>query len=932
MRGRRGVLHLSIAAMVFTAALAQANSASVRAASGSGASGTVAVGGYTRHVVPPPTKLAPGAGVPTVRRPRTPTQALTTTPATWSEVGPQLIDTNGTDPEKYAAGRVLSLASTKPDTNNQYTLYSGTADGGVWKSADAGLDWTPLTDTQLNSLVIGALAVDPSTNSTVYAGTGDAANSNEFFGYGFYKSTNSGATWTQYNNDAIGKDLFTGRAVSAIAVDPTNSNRVYAALVDGQTGSDVGVLVSTSGGQTWTEYTGTGTLDGKPVSDLTIDAKGNLYAAVVDSGKASVYYSNKQGTSWTLVSTGLPTSGVALVKIALKPSTAGSAQDSQTVYAAVGGSSRYLIGVYRTDTGGTDTGGMGGWSIIGTPPTVGTTTPPSTVDPTKPCPTSQPTPPVVPDYFSTSPDNTGTCEQAGQAENNLNLTADGDALYLGRIDIMKTNDANSPQPQWYNLTNGYFQKCPDTTPPTTPPYDGTTARQCGVVSHVDQHVALAVPTSPTSTVFVGNDGGVYQTPDAGRTFVNANGAAGATKTTPDGSGIGPNPLRDTQYYAGAITADRTRILGGTQDNGTTYSVDSGATHKEVIGGDGFFDAIDTANNYLYGENPNAKIYRGSFDGATFTKVRPSNASAAFSAPLVIDPTTPTILYSGEDQVYRTANSGANWTNIGPANSTGKITAMTLSPPATMYVGYTTQHLDANGNLTSTTGTVWVSQNVQGTTPTWAQLGTVSDSISGLAVDPNDSTVVYVSVNSYQATASQHLYRGSSVGGAFTDISTTLPNVPFQSVTVDPVNHQTVYAGGYRGVYRSTDGGSNWTQFGANLPNAEVYYLLPVSGTLYAFTHGRGIWKVSINGAPTAAHVSLFTAQQTGRQLNFTWTVRAASGVIGFSLYAGTHRLNQRPIVTHRSSLYRYTARWAGHGPYTLHLIMRNGQVLTVGAQ
>ncbi len=462
MHGRRGVLHLSIAAMVFTAALTQANSASVRAASGSGASGTVAAGGYTRHVEPPPTKLAPGAGVPTLRRPRTQTQALTTTSAPWSEVGPQLIDTNGTDPEKYAAGRVLSLASTKPDTNNQYTLYSGTADGGVWKSADAGLDWTPLTDTQLNSLIVGALAVDPSNNATVYAGTGDAADPVSFFGYGFYKSTDSGATWTQYNNDANGNDLFTGRAVSAIAVDPTiNSNLVYAALVDGQTGKNVGVLVSADGGRTWTENTGTGTLDGKPVSDLTIDANGNLYAAVVDSGQASVYYSSNHGTSWTLVSTGLPTSGVALVKIALKPSTAGSAQVSQTVYAAVGGASRYLIGVYRTDTGGT-----GGWSVIGTPPTV---------DTTNPCPTAQPAPPIVPDYFSTSPTNTGTCEQAGQADGNLNLTADGSALYLGRIDVMKTNDASTAKPQWYNLTNAYFQKCP-TAPP---PYNDSTAVRRG---------------------------------------------------------------------------------------------------------------------------------------------------------------------------------------------------------------------------------------------------------------------------------------------------------------------------------------------------------------------------------------------------------------------------------------------------------------------
>jgi hypothetical protein len=67
------------------------------------------------------------------------------------------------------AGRVSALAV---DSTNSNVLYAGAADGGAWKTTDAGVHWTPLTDSQ-PSLAVGSIAIDPSNHSTIYVGTGE---------------------------------------------------------------------------------------------------------------------------------------------------------------------------------------------------------------------------------------------------------------------------------------------------------------------------------------------------------------------------------------------------------------------------------------------------------------------------------------------------------------------------------------------------------------------------------------------------------------------------------------------------------------------------------------------------------------------------------------------------------------------------------------
>jgi len=115
--------------------------------------------------------------------------------------------------------RVTSVTGVPGDAN---TYYAGAASGGLWKSSDGGIHWESVFDKQPVSSV-GALAVAPSDPNVVYAGTGEPfIRSHISAGWGMFKSTDAGKTWTRAGLENTGR-------ISRIVVDPTNPDRVYAA-------------------------------------------------------------------------------------------------------------------------------------------------------------------------------------------------------------------------------------------------------------------------------------------------------------------------------------------------------------------------------------------------------------------------------------------------------------------------------------------------------------------------------------------------------------------------------------------------------------------------------------------------------------------------------------------------------------------------------
>jgi hypothetical protein len=211
---------------------------------------------------------------------------------TWTALGPAPIDVG-------FSGRLAGVAADPTDAS---VIYIAAAGGGVWKTTNGGGSWTPLTDNQA-TLFMGAITIAPSDPNTIYAGTGEATNSGlSFYGRGVLKSTDAGVTWT-----LVGATQFDRHTISRIVVDSSNANIVYVAVGGGGVngvGGGTGIWKSTDGGATWNNTT-TSISTGASFSDLAIDPNNSqtLFAAVgSSSGDAAngVYVTTNGGTSWAL--------------------------------------------------------------------------------------------------------------------------------------------------------------------------------------------------------------------------------------------------------------------------------------------------------------------------------------------------------------------------------------------------------------------------------------------------------------------------------------------------------------------------------------------------------------------------------------------------------------------------------------------------------
>jgi hypothetical protein len=199
----------------------------------------------------------------------------------WTSIGPAPLDAPGGP----FSGRVSALAV---DPTNSAVVYLGAADGGVWKTTDGGLHWTPMTDSQ-PSLSVGAIALDPTNPSIVYLATGEGNGSGDNFpGVGILKSTDGGQTWTNIQGP------FVGQFIGSIAVDPSNPQIVLATAFVLPFASEL--FRSTDGGMTWTGN------QNLTFTSVLFDPShpGVAYAGGVDTSFA-VFKSTDDGVTWTAI-------------------------------------------------------------------------------------------------------------------------------------------------------------------------------------------------------------------------------------------------------------------------------------------------------------------------------------------------------------------------------------------------------------------------------------------------------------------------------------------------------------------------------------------------------------------------------------------------------------------------------------------------------
>lgn len=769
----------------------------------------------------------------------------------WVPLGPQPIIAGQTfgSPRQNVSGRISALA-LDPRFNGvtNQTVYAGGAQGGVWRSIDSGETWTPLTDDQ-PSQAVGAIAIDPQNPETLYVGLGEGSRCGLcYYGAGLLKSTNGGETWRLIEGpispNPPQQPVFRNAAFTRIVVDPQTPSTIYACTTFGTTAhatrgvqslslGQVGVWRSTDGGETWRNLDPGESGGQYSAHDLVLDP-GNpnrVFAAVRTIG---IFRSDSRGEpgSWVRLSGGLPDPGSTpaaspfrRAALTIGPPIAPSTEN--TLYAAFAAPNDTLLGIWRsTDNGST-------WTQTALP------------------------------------------QQRGQTNYNLDIAVhprNGNIVFYGT----SANNFNTGGTLWRSLNGGVTWQ------------DASTSPGGGGGLHADTHrIVFSRTASPI--LFTGNDGGMWRT---------------ATPETPT---IAWRQLNDTlsltQFVSMALhPTDPNLVIGGTQDNGTNrYRGEIGWDH--IADGDGGAVIIDQSNPFtmyhtffnvnnsedsaqigprvsLQGGGFFTWIRRGCF-GCTADNAKdrfnPSDR-VAFYAPMAQHTgfTGPTgnVVYFGTNRLYRTANQGETWIGLGPSTD-GFGADLTKATGGSSVITAIAAHPQLVSGTPIPGETVWVGTGdglVQVTinagalaNATWTNVTRAplpNRFVSGIALDRNDrqrAVVTFSGFSQNTPTTPGHVFLTTNLGQSWTNISGNLPDVPVTCVAMDQTNPGILYIGTDLGVFRTLDNGATWVPLREGMPRLAVFAIQfhAATNTVYAATHGRGIYRLSAPRSVTTVSAASF---------------------------------------------------------------------------
>lgn len=355
--------------------------------------------------------------------------------------------------------------------------------------------------------------------------------------------------------------------------------------------------------------------------------------------------------------------------------------------------------------------------------------------------------------------------------------------------------------------------------------------------HADIHRIYYHPTD-FNTVFMATDGGIFVSNDNGETWEGRNGS-----------------YVTTQFYANFSNSSTDSLLaiGGLQDNHSAVYRGDPAWYK-ILGGDGFSTAIHPVDdNIMYGSSQFLNVSRSMDKGFTFSNIFGSsnygNESVAFSGPFEIAPSAPNILYAGAQRLYKTINGGSFWLTTSPNSVDGDnvILKIAVGPedPDLLYVS------TAPSPFFGTQPPHILKSTDSGQSWTMMQ-GLPNRIFTDIAIHPTDPDVVYVSLSGFNTA---HVYKTEDGGINWQPIDNNLPDVPANTILIDPEMPEILYLGNDLGVYVSTDGGIQWESYSSELPDALMVMDLTISPSnrkLRVASHGNGVLQADLLDLSVAA--------------------------------------------------------------------------------
>ncbi len=734
-------------------------------------------------------------------------QLQTRAGATWSLIGPKSTPTNGGN------GRVNAVRA-HPTTPT--TLFACTPAGGLWKTINSGTSWTPIAD---GIAILGAtdVAFDPINANIMYLATGDG-EAGDAYSTGIYKSLDGGTTWA-----ATGLTFTAGqkRTFSKIIVNASTGAIVV--------GGGSGIYRSIDGGTNWTQVSTLGIrdLEAKPANPSVMYAGGY--------GSTIFLRSIDGGATWAAAGTGLPTTGVQRVAVAV------TALDANYVYAFLSNNTDYgFKGLYLSIDGGTtftlksSTPNVLGWNATGN-------------------------------------------DAGGQGWYDLSLAVDPSVkttVYIGGVNV------------WKSTTSGASWTCVAHWSGSGAPY-----------IHADNHDLTFIG----STLWVGNDGGVFSSTNGGSTWSDKS-----------------SNLANAQLYGmGQSATNATKMLSGHQDNGTNLTT-NGTTWSQNLGGDGMQCFVDQSNdNQMFASIYNGALYRSTNGGTSFSNIK-NITGGGWVTPWLQDPTTAAIIYAGGTNVEKSGNSGTAWTTISAFTGVGTLIDLDVAKTNSQNI------LAASATKLMKTingGTAWT--DITTGLPT----GTA---IQSVRFDPSNALKIYVALASYTGNAT---FCSTDGGATWVNISTGLPLVPANCFATQ--SNGDVYCGTDIGVYLRASGATTWTAFSTGMPGVPVNDLdiFAPTGKLRAATYGRGIWESPLNAFNTAPSVSITSPANNatfnvGSSITINATAADADGTISsVAFYNGATLL-----ATATAAPYTYTWVSPAVGSYALTArATDNGNAVTTSA-